>query len=97
MPKIDIAIAEDINNARARIARHLERLILGEPAWRVRQANSFNSSWLEDAIPSFYFVDASSGTAASIDSEGAGFIPTSHAGPPMFYLDPHERQLVKIL
>jgi hypothetical protein len=47
----------NIKNAQARIARHLERLILGEPAWRVSQANSFNSNWLEDAIPS-YSVDA---------------------------------------
>jgi hypothetical protein len=68
-------------DARARIARNLERLILGEPAWWVSQANSFNSNWLEDAIPSFTLSMHSSGTATSIDSEDAGFIPTSHAGP----------------
>ena len=87
MPKVDIAVAEYIKNARARIARHLERLVLGEPAWRVRQANSFNSDWLEEAIPSFTLSMHSSGTAASMGSEGAGFIPTSHPSPPMCYLD----------
>jgi hypothetical protein len=92
VPKIDIAIAEDIKNARARIARHLERLVLGEPAWWVRQADSLNSNWREVAIPSLTLSVHGLGRC-SMNSIDARFIPTNHAGPPMICFEPHYANL----
>jgi hypothetical protein len=44
VPEIDIAIAEDLKDARTGIARDSEGLVLAEGVRRVRQADSFDPS-----------------------------------------------------
>jgi hypothetical protein len=51
VPKIDIAIAEDLKDSWACIAGHLEGLVLAEAARRVRQADRFDLNGSQEMLP----------------------------------------------
>jgi hypothetical protein len=64
VPEIDIAVAKDLEDARAGIAGHLKGLVLAEAARRVRQADSFD-----------YRSHGCEGLHYAKDLDDCGFIP----------------------